>query len=128
MFVATILLAHIAILSQIVEKIIALENAMLFRDPVIFRADKGLQDRRGNIGMIIGAKRVADVVQQCHHNIFFIPAIAVGAGCSLQAVLHPVDGEPAKIAVEQLQVFKHPVGHLAGKRTEMAADDLPVFL
>ena len=67
-------------------------------------------------------------MQQGHHDIFLVPAIAMRARRGLQAVLHPVDWKSAKIAVEKSQMIKHPVCYLAGERTEMTANNLPVFL
>jgi hypothetical protein len=75
-------------------------------DPVQFLVDEGLEDRRGDIGMIVAAERVADVVEQGGDDIFFALARLVGAGGRLQAVLQPIDRKPAIVTVEQLQMRK----------------------
>ena len=65
--------------------------------------------------MIVAAERVADVVEQRHHDIGLALAAAMGAGRGLQAVLQPVDREAAIIAVEQLQMGQHAVGQRRGE-------------
>ena len=75
--------------------------------------DERLEDRGGDVGMVVGAQRVADVVEQRHHDIVLALAAAVGAGRGLQRMLEPVDREAAIIAVEQLQMGEHAVGQAA---------------
>ena len=60
-------------------------------DPVEFFGNEGLDDRGGNIGVVIRAQRVANVVEQRHDDIFLCAAIAVRARRGLQAVRQPVD-------------------------------------
>ena len=77
--------------------------------------------------MVEGAQRVADVVQQRHHHVGFVPPIAVRAGRGLQRMLQAVDRKPAEIAVEQPQVLQHALCQPAGKGHVIAGNDRPVF-
>ena len=99
MRVAAELLAQVAVEAEVVEEIIALEDAMVGDHPVQFLVDERLQDGRGDVGVVVAAQRVADVMKQGPDDILFALAGAVGAGGGLQAVLQPVDREAAIIAV-----------------------------
>src|SRR3546814_15900809 len=71
------LVAHIAVEADIVEEIMALENTVMLHDPVILFRQEGFQDRRRDIGVVEGAERVADVVEQRHHHIFLVAPVAM---------------------------------------------------
>ena len=127
MRVAAKLFAHVAVHAEVVEEIIALEDAVMWRDPVQLLGDERLEDRGGDIRVIVGAERVADVVEQRHHDIILVsPArwarVAVCSECC-----EPVDREAAIVAVEQPQMGQHAVGRAPGVGHEMAADHLPVL-
>src|SRR3546814_19586375 len=83
-----------------------MENPGVLKDPEIFLGQKGFEDRRRDIGMIERAERVADVVEQRHHDIFLVAAIAVRARRGLQAMFEPIDRKAAIIAAEQLQMLE----------------------
>jgi hypothetical protein len=121
------LLAHVAVHPEVVEEIIALEDAVVLAHPVQLLVGEGLDDRRGNIRVIECAERVADVVKQRHHDIILRFPAAMGASRGLKRVLEAVDREPAIVAVEQLQMGQDPVGKALGIREEMASDGGPVL-
>ena len=73
------LLAHVAVKAKMVEEIMPLKNAMILHNPKNFFRHKWFQYRRSNVGMVGGAQRIANVMQQGHHHIFLVPAIAMGA-------------------------------------------------
>ena len=91
--------SHVAVHAEIVEEIISLEDTVMLDHPMRLLVNKGLQDRRRNVGMVVAAKRVADVVQQGGDDIALALALAVGSGRGLQAVLQPVDRKAAIITV-----------------------------
>src|SRR4029450_6591613 len=95
--------AHVAVHSEVVKEIIALEDAMMLDHPVELVVDEGLQDRRGDLGMIVGTKRVADIMQQGHDDVGLAFAATMGARCGLEAMLQPVDRKSPIVAVEPLQ-------------------------
>ena len=66
-------------------------------------------------------------MQERTDHIFFIPTVAQGAGRRLQAVLEPVDGVPAIVALQQLQVIEHPVREAALERLHLFGDQLPIL-
>jgi hypothetical protein len=78
--------------------------------------------------MIERAERIADVVEQRHHDIFLIAAIAVRAGRGLQAMLEPIDRKAAIVAAEQLQMVEDAPAIVRGELLLLARDDVPVFL
>src|SRR5690606_5726709 len=45
----------------------------------------------------------------------------------LQGLLQPVDGETAKVAVQQLQVGEDAIGQLLGEGAEVTGNEAPVF-
>ena len=55
--------------------------------------------------MVVWREVVADVVQECAQNIFFVAAIALGARCSLQTVFEAVDRKAAVIVTQIFELF-----------------------
>jgi len=51
-FVAAILVAHVAIQAQVVEEVIALEDAVLVHHPVVLLGDVGLHDHGPQLGVV----------------------------------------------------------------------------
>ena len=127
MRMAAILVAHVSVEAEIVEEIVPLEDAVIGDHPVIGLRDVGLQDRGGDVGVVGRSQRIADVMQERTDHIFFIPTVAQGAGRRLQAVLEPVDGVPAIVALQQLQVIEHPVREAALERLHLFGDQLPIL-
>ncbi len=99
---------------EIVEEIIALEDAVMLEHPPVLFRDERLEHRRTKFGMIVRGQRVADIVQQRADDIFLVHAVAVRQRRRLQRMLHAVDREAAAIAFEQLQMRQHPVGQIPG--------------
>ena len=126
-FVVAVLLAHIPVHPEMMEEIIALEYPVLGDDPVIFFRQEGRQYGGGNIGVIIAAQRIADIVQQRHHDIFLVTAIAMRARCGLERMLQPVDREAAIIAVKQTQMGQHALRQRRCKGPECTGNRGPVL-
>ena len=97
MFMAFEVFAHIAVQANIMEEVIALENPMMLGDPVKLFRNKRLNDRGGNIRVVICPQSIANIMQQCHHDIGFISPIAMCAGGGLQAVRQPIYGKATAI-------------------------------
>jgi hypothetical protein len=96
--------AQVPVQPQVVEVIVALERAVILADPVFLFRHERLEDRGGDFRVVVGAQRIADVVQQRHDDIAFPAPVAVSARGGLQAVLEAIDRKPAEIAVEQPEV------------------------
>jgi hypothetical protein len=77
---------------------------VLFHHPQILGADERLEDRGRDVRVVVGAKGVADVMQQRADHVLFIAAVAPGAGGGLQRVGQAVHREAAEITLQQLQV------------------------
>lgn len=110
------------------EEIVALKHAVLLDHREVLGTDKRLEDGSSDVGMVVAAEGVADVVQQSAYDVLFIPSVTVGARRRLQAVSQAVDRESAAVAVEDAQVRQHAVRQCRRIGTELAGDDLPVFL
>ena len=102
--------AGIAVEADVVEEIIALKNRMVLQHEIILLADERLENRRRQLGMVKAAQEVANIVQECAHNIFVIAAIFMGARGGLQRMLIAVDSETAKIALQHFQMIHDPIG------------------
>ena len=98
----------------------------LLDHPVVGVGDERLEDRRRDVGVVVRAEDVADVVEQGAHDVLVVLAGAVGARRRLQRVLEAVDGEAAGVALEQPQVGEHAVGQPGGERQVVVGDDAPV--
>ena len=109
MRMAAKLLAHVAVETDVMEEIIALEYTVMLDDPVHLLVDERLQDRRGDVRMIVAAERIANVVEQRSDDVILRFASPVRARRSLKRMLEPVDREPPLIAVEQLQMFQNAI-------------------
>ena len=59
-----ILIAHIAIETHVMKKVIPLENSVMLDHPVVGFTHIGLQKHGRDIGVVGGTQRVTNVVQQ----------------------------------------------------------------
>ena len=100
----------------------------MLHDPSELGADVGLEHGCGDLGMIRGRERVADIVEQCADDIVFIPPGIECEGRGLQTMCKPVNGEAAVISVEEPKMGEGAIGHSSTQRTVMLGDDVPVFL
>ena len=55
-------IAQIAVQPDVVEEIVALEDAVVLHHPVVFVTHKRLEDGGGNVRVVKAAQRVANVV------------------------------------------------------------------
>ena len=67
-----VLIPEIPIEAHVVKKVVPLENSVMLDHPVIGLAHVGLEQHGRDIGMVGGAQRVTNVVQQGAHHVFFI--------------------------------------------------------
>jgi hypothetical protein len=120
------LVAQVAVEPEVMEEVVALEDAVVLHHPQVLGAHEGLQDGRRDVGMVEGAERVADVVQQRAGDVLVVAAVAQRAGRGLQRVRVAVDREAAVVALQDLQVLDHALGQGLREGHEFAGDDLPV--
>jgi hypothetical protein len=73
---------------------------MLLHHPQVLGADERLEDRRGDVRVIVGAQRVADVMEQGADHVFFVATIAPGAAGGLQGVGQTIHRETAEIPLQ----------------------------
>ena len=90
--------------------------------------DERLDDRRADVGVVVRAERVADVVEQGAGDVVVVAVGPVGAGCRLQRVGQAVDAEATEVAVEQAQMGDHPIGELRIELQRRGDDVTPVLL
>jgi len=122
------LVPHILVEAQIMEKVIALEDAMVLEHPpVLFRHERP-QDRGAEFGVVVRGERIADVMQQRAHHVLFVHAVTMCERGRLQRMLHPIHREATAIAFEQLQMRDHAVWKLAIEGDRVRHDLHPVFL
>ncbi|MCY1441453.1 hypothetical protein D9M71_577700 [compost metagenome] len=110
------------------EEVIALENPVFLHHPQIVGADERLEDRGGDVRVVVGTQGVADIVEQGADHVFLVATIAPGAGGGLQRVGQAVHGETAEVTFQQLQVRDDPYWQLTSIGAEVRGDDRPVFL
>ena len=92
------LLAHVAVEAQMMEEILPLKNSVILHNPKELFGNERLQYGGSNVWMVGSAERVANIVEQRHHDIIFTAPVAIGAGCGLQAMRQPIDRKAAIIA------------------------------
>src|SRR6202000_1576757 len=109
MRVAAELLAHVTVDAEMVEEIIALEDAVLLDHPVIGFRDEGLETRRRDIRMVVYAERVADVVNKSADDILLVPARLVRHCGGLQRMFQTRHRETAAVAFEQPQMVEDAI-------------------
>ena len=122
------LLAHVPVQAQVVEEVVALEDAVLVHHPVVPLGHIGLHDHRADLGVVRWAQDVADVVHQGADHIFLVASVAVRPRRGLQGMLEPVHRIAAAVAFQHLQVRQHPVRQGAAERPRGLDDGHPVFL
>ena len=86
-----------------------------------------LDDDRGELGVVQGGERVADVVHQRAHHVLLVAAVALRARRGLQAVGQPIDGVASRVAGEEREVTQNPVGQALQEADRMPEDER-VFL
>ena len=96
---------------------------MLLDHPVVLGRHEGLEDGGGDVGVVVGAERVADVVEQGADDVLLVLPGPEGPGGGLEGVGQPVDGEAAEVAVEQPEVAEDPVGQALPMLDEALPDD-----
>ena len=84
------LLVHVRIQSEVLEEVIALEDAVLLDHPGVGFRDERLQDCRAEAGAIPRARHVADIAEQCADHRLVVFAGLVGRRRGEQGVLHPI--------------------------------------
>ena len=89
-----------------VEEVVALEDGVLLHHPVVVLRHERAEDGGGDVGVVVGAERVADVVEQGAGDVLLVLAGPMGPGGGLEGVREPVDGEAPEVAVEQAEVSK----------------------
>ena len=99
-----------AVHAEVVEEVVALEDGVLLHHPVVLLRHERAEDGGGDVGVVVGAERVADVVEQGADDVLLVLAGPMGRRRGLEGVREPVDGEAAEVAVEQAQVGEDPVG------------------
>ena len=105
------LLAHVPIDADVLEEVVALEDAVLLHHPVVRLGHEGLEDRGGDLRVIPRPQQVADVVQQRAHDVLLVLARLVCASVALSSrVLQPVDGVAAAfVFAQQPELREHAV-------------------
>ncbi len=122
------LLAQVPVHAQVMKEVIALKDPVLLHHPQIFRTHERLENRCGDVRMVVGAEGVANVVQQCADHVFLVTPVTKGAGRGLQRVGQAIHRETAEVALKQLQMREDPRRQLSGIGTEIGGDNRPVFL
>src|SRR5271155_2692590 len=92
--------ARVPVETQIVEEVISLKDRVMLDDPVVFLRHEGLDDGGRDIRVVVGPKRIADIVQQGAYHILFVAGRWVRAGRGLQTMPKTTDGEPAIVAAQ----------------------------
>ncbi len=63
---------------------------MVIQHPVVPLGHEGLEDRRADFGVIVGAQEITNIVEQGADHIFLVPTVAKGAAGGLQRMLQPI--------------------------------------
>ena len=121
------LLPEVAVHAEVVEEVVALEDGVLFHHPVVLLRHERPEDGGGDVGVVVGAQRVADVVEEGADEILLVLPGPEGPGGRLERVRQPVDGEAAEVAVEQAEMGQDPVGQAVAVLDEALSDDRPVL-
>ncbi|MNJ35609.1 hypothetical protein D3C77_303590 [compost metagenome] len=122
------LVTQVPVLAEQVEEVIALHDAVVLHHPEVLFADEGLEDRCGDVRVIVRAEGIADIVQQRANHVLLVLAIFPGQGGGLQRMGQAIDGKAAAVTLQQFQVGNDTVrqiGAIVGP--ELPADDGPVF-
>src|SRR4030095_6994552 len=125
-FVAAEALAQVPVEPEVVEEVVALEDRVLLDDPAVLLGDERLENGRGELRVVRGRERVADVVEQGAHHVFVVAPVALGARGGLEAVRQPVHGVAAGVAGEDAQVGQDAAGQALEELEGVAADHLVV--
>ena len=86
-------LAHVPVITEMMEEVVTLEHFVMLDDPVDLRPHIGLEDRRAEFRVIVRRKEVADIVKQGGNDefIIIIAPVVSGPACCLEAVFVAVD-------------------------------------
>lgn len=119
---------HVAVQSDVLEKVAAPKDAVVLHHPQVFIADKRLQVSRRNIWLIERTESVASVVQKCADHVLVVSPVHERQGGGLQTVVTAVNREPPKVTVQEVQVGQHAAGQSAGHFDGFRNDPVQAFL
>ena len=94
-------LPHIAVHADVVKKVVALKNAVLFHHPMILFRNEWFNDRRADIGMVEGPERVSNIVQQRARHVLVVVAVLHGKRRGKQRVMQAVHRKAPKVSVQE---------------------------
>ena len=109
---SAVALARVRILADLVEVVVALEQAVLQHEPVRVLRHVRTQHGGAELRVVLRGEVVADVVQESGHHELLALARTQRPGRRLQRVLVAVDPIPRQTARELLEVRKHAVAGL----------------
>jgi len=103
------LFALVPVLPEVVKVVVALEQSVFLDHPSGVGMHVGLEDRCGELGVVVLGQEVADVMKKCRDHGLLVRAIALRARRGLERVRVTVD-RLARIAVLEVRhVGEDPV-------------------
>ena len=120
--------AHIPIHADMMKKVVALKYAVVLHHPEILFTNKGLQYCGGYFRVVVGAKGIADVMQQGADHVLLVTPITQGEGGGLQTVAIAVNRKTTEVTIKQFHVRQHAVRETLGKLFRLRNDAGPILL
>ena len=106
-------LAPVAVSAEVMGVVVALKQAVLLDDPGDLRPHVRPQDRGGDLGVSVGGKIVADVVDERRHHHLIIGPVLARAGRGLQRMREARHGVSAEAGLERTERGEDAVGERA---------------
>ena len=123
--VAAVALSDVAVLTEEMAEVVALEGAVVLDHPMQVVGKMRAQHRGSQLGVIGRGQVVADVVEERGQHIEVVAPGSLGPGGGLKAVGQPVHGEPTRIVAQPTELLEHRLAQRHGRRGR--ADDGPVL-
>jgi len=90
---------------------------------VVLLGHEGVDDHRGELGVIVAGERVADVVDERADDVLLVAPVAMCARGGLERMGEPVDRVSAGVTGEERQVTEDAVGQALLEAERVARDD-----
>lgn len=102
-------LTGVAIETDVMPEVVALEDPVMLNHPVVGCRNHRLQNRSGYIGMVHRSEVVTDVMDQSTQHILVVLAGPQRPGSSLEAMLKAIDRKASVIVTKEFQLLNDPV-------------------
>ena len=85
--VASKVIASLTVHTQVVPKVVTLEDSVVFDHPMVGVGHEGFENRRRYVGVVVRGQGVTNIVKKGTEDVFIVLSVPFGPGSRLDTVL-----------------------------------------